>query len=99
MVRRGTAGNPTEQRTSQGAYPAEFVRDRILDLIRNPAGPRSDAVPAHLAPLIERTFRDTYMLATKMRDEMTATGHGEQLDELINEARELQDSLLKMPSE
>ena len=39
------------------------------------------------------------MLATKMRDEMTAAGDREQLGELINEARELQDSLLKKPSQ
>ena len=37
------------------------------------------------------------MLATKMRDEMTDAGDEEKLDELINEARELQDSLLKKP--
>ena len=41
------------------------------------------------------TLKHTYMLATRMRDEMTETGHKEQLDELINEARELQNSLLK----
>ena len=34
-----------------------------------------------------------------MRDEMTAAGDGEKLDELINEARELQDSLIADPSE
>ena len=82
-----------------GITPAEFVRDRILDLIRNPDAPGHDAVPAHLAPLVERTFRYTYMLATRMRDEMTNAGDEKQLAELINEARELQDSLLKKPSE
>ena len=49
--------------------------------------------------MVERTFRYTYMLATRMRDEMTDAGDEEKLDELINEARELQDSLLKKPSE
>ena len=82
---------------TSGITPAEFVRDKILDLIRSPTAPGNNAVPAHLAPLIERTFRYTYMLATKMRDEMTAAGDGEQLDELINEARELQQSLLGDP--
>ena len=82
-----------------GITPAEFVRDTILDFIRNPDTPAHDAVPAHLAPLVERTFRYTYMLATRMRDEMTDAGDEEKLDELINEARELQDSLLKKPSE
>ena len=84
---------------TSGITPAEFVRDRILDLIRNPDAVGHDAFPAHLAPLVERTFRYTYILATRMRDEMTDAGDEEKLDELINEARELQDSLLKKPSE
>ena len=83
---------------TSGITPAEFVRDTILDLIRNPDALGHDAVPAHLAPLVERTFRYTYMLATRMRDQMTDDGDEEKLDELINEARELQDSLLKKPS-
>ena len=82
---------------TSGITPAEFVRDRILHLLRNPGAPASAAVPAHLAPLVERTFRYTYMLATRMRDEMIAAGHGEQLDALINEARGLQESLLRDP--
>lgn len=78
-----------------GITPAEFVRERILDLIRNPAAVDSLAVSSNLAPLIERTFRYTYMLATRMRDDMTDGGLTKELDQLINEARELQDSLLK----
>ena len=35
------------------------------------------------------------MLATRMRDEMAEGGLTAELDQLINEARELQDSLLK----
>ena len=83
---------------SSGITPAEFVRDTILDLIRSPDAPGDDAVPARLTPLVERTFRYTYMLATRMRDEMTAAGDQDKLDELINEARELQDSLPKKTS-
>ena len=83
---------------TSGITPAEFVRDRILDLVRNPGTAHSSASPADLAPLIERTFRYTYMLATRMRDEMNEAGNGKKLDELIDEARALQDSLLKTPS-
>jgi len=46
-----------------------------------------------LAPLIERTFRATYMLASRMRDEMLDAGRSEELDALIRAARELQDEL------
>ena len=55
---------------SLGITPAEFVRDRVLELIRHPNTHASAAVPAYLVPLIERTFRYTYMLATKMRDDI-----------------------------
>ena len=48
-----------------------------------------------LAPLIERTFRYAYMVATKMRDEMLEAGQEEELEVLIGEARALQDELLK----
>ena len=80
---------------SLGVTPAEFVRERTLDLVRNPSAADSLPIPSNLAPLIERTFRYTYMLATRMRDEMDEGGLAAELDQLINEARELQDSLLK----
>ena len=76
-----------------GITPAEFVRDRILALVRRPPGADSAAIPADLVPLIERTFRYTYMLATKMRDDLTDAGQHEQLEPLIAEARKLQDAL------
>ena len=54
---------------------------------------------ASLSPLIERTFRYTYMLATRMRDEMLDDGKRKDLDHLVDEARKLQTSLLKGVSE
>lgn len=44
-------------------------------------------------PLIERTFRYTYMLATRMRDDLIEHGHNETLECLIEEARKLRDDL------
>ena len=82
-----------------GVPAAEYVRERILDIARDPNGAGSVAVPANLVPLIERTFRYTYMLATRMRDDMTDEGQAEVLDNLVKEARELQDTLLATPSE
>ena len=76
-----------------GLTPPEFVRERILDLVRNPSAADSLAIPSNLAPLIERTFRYTYMLATRMRNDMADGGLS--LDQLVNEAQEHQDSLLK----
>ena len=40
------------------------------------------------------TFRATYIMATKMRDEMLDAGRKEELDELAAAARGLQDEIL-----
>ena len=76
-----------------GVTPAEFVRARILELVRNSAASDAVSIPANLAPLIERTFRYTYMLATRMRNEMVDRRQADELDKLVNEARALQDDL------
>ncbi len=79
---------------------AEFVRERILALARNPEeadrGPESAEpapVAASMAPLIERMFRYTWFLATERRDAMAREGRGDELDKLVAEARAFQDSL------
>ena len=69
---------------------AEFVRERMLAIARNPS---ADAIPTDLVPLIKRTFRYAYMIATKMHDDMAREGRGEEMEKLIADARELQDSL------
>ena len=79
----------------RGLAAPEFVRFAALAVIRDGTGDPA----ARLAPLIERTFRATYMLATKMRDEMLDAGRGEDLDALIRTARELQDELTGAASE
>ena len=70
---------------AHGLPAAEFVRERMLAVARAPS--------ADLAPLIERTFRYTYMIATKMRDDMDREGRAEEMEKLIDDARKLQDSL------
>ena len=72
---------------------AEFVRERILALARAPGSADRTAVPASMAPLIERMFRYTWFLATEKRDAMLREGRGEELDALVAEARSLQESL------
>ena len=78
---------------------AEFVRERILALVRAADGSGSLAVPASLAPLIERMFRYTWFLATERRDAMLHEGRGEELDRLISEARAFQESLGRDPAD
>ena len=75
------------------SLPAEFVQDRILELIRNPGAATPVALPSNLVPLVERSLRYSYMIATKIRGEMIAEGREEELDTLIKEARTLQDTL------
>ena len=84
---------------SHGVPVAEFVRDKVLDVSRSNFPADSAESLASLSPLIERTFRYTYMLATRMRDEMLDDGKGKDLDHLVDEARKLQTSLLKGVSE
>ena len=82
-----------------GITPAEFVRERILGLIRHDPGAASAVIPASLAPLVERTFRYAWILATIKRDEMIAEGRTEEIDRMVKEARELQNTLQRSTSE
>ena len=77
---------------------AEFVRKRILDIARRGDSPNAAVIPDDLAPLIERTFRYTYMLATLKRDELIRDGRADEIEKLVNTARELQDQLEKPDS-
>ena len=72
---------------------AEFVRERILALARDPESAGPAPVPPSPAPLIERMFRYTWFLATEKRDAMVREGRQEELDALVGEARAFQESL------
>ena len=72
---------------------AEFVRKKILDTARSPTDNGRDAIPASLTPLIERTFRYTWMLLTHKRDELIREGRGEEMEKLAKAAQELQGQL------
>ena len=76
----------------RGLTGPEFVRFAALQAIAEDR-PVSDPV-ARLAPLIEMTFRGTYIVATKLRDELLDEGRGEELDKLVAAARALQDEIL-----
>lgn len=72
---------------------AEFVREKILALVRTSgSAPAAEIAPA-LAPLIERMFRYSWFLATEKRDAMIREGREAELEELIGEARAFQESL------
>ena len=74
---------------ARGLTAPEFVRFATLALIADEGNSA-----ARLAPLIERTFRATYILASRLRNEMLDAGEQEELDAMIAAARGLQDELL-----
>ena len=70
--------------------PAEFVRFATLAAIEEGDGRGTPG----LAPLIETTFRASYLLASRVREEMLAAREHEAQESLIGEARDRQDALL-----
>ena len=72
---------------------AEFVRERVLALVRGSERAVIPAVAPPLAPLIERMFRYTWFLATEKRDAMVREGREVELEKLVAEARAFQESL------
>ena len=72
---------------------AEFVRERVLALVRGSERAVIPAVAPSLAPLIERMFRYTWFLATERRDAMVREGREAALEKLVAEARAFQESL------
>ena len=80
---------------TRGLAAAEFVRFATLAAIGDESsGLRDTGGLDRLAPLIERTFRYGYMIATKMRDDMLSAGQDEEVNALIDSARALQTDLL-----
>ncbi|MDE0031503.1 MAG: hypothetical protein OXU42_19150 [Deltaproteobacteria bacterium] len=79
---------------ARGFTAPEFVRFAALTAVADEGNSA-----ARLAPLIERTFRATYILATRLRNEMLDAGEQEELEEMIAAARGLQDELLNGASD
>lgn len=76
-----------------GIPVAEFVRFKLLTIARGNANDDSAAIIASLAPLIERTFRYTWILATHKRDELILEDRLDEIEKLVKQARDLQDRL------
>ena len=66
----GHTGKPVRGRSDDRPTAAELIRGRMLTAAGNASGVEASAIPVGLAPLIERTFRYAYLLATLKRDEM-----------------------------
>ena len=79
---------------TQDLPAAEFVRERILPIARNTS---VASVPADFVPFIERTLRYTYMMETKMRDEMASEDRAGEMEKFIASALDLQESVRRGP--
>ena len=73
---------------ARGLAPAEYVRFSTLSAMAD-----NCSSLARLIPIIEQTFRGTYVVASKMRYEMLEAGQDEKLGALIADARKVQQKL------
>ncbi len=73
----------------RGLTPSEFVRHATLAAIEE----RDGVSMTRLAPIVETTFRATYVLMSKLNDDMLEAGDEERLEALVAEAEEMQADL------
>ena len=74
---------------ARGLTGPEFVRFAALAALAGDGAKRD-----RHAPLIEMTFRAAHIMMCRMRTDMLDAGREDELDELIEDARALQDELL-----
>ena len=80
----------------RGMTVTELIRATVLTALgEEPALADSGG---RLAPQVEQMFRYTHILATALRNEMLKNGRGDELEELIRSARELQSELSRPPA-
>ena len=72
----------------RGLTPSEFVRFATLAVIEDGAS------LGRLAPLVKTTFRATYMLMSRLSEDMLKDGETEKLETLVADADEVQEELL-----
>ena len=76
IVPDGHTEKPVRGHSDDHPDDAELIRGRMPAAGGNASGGEASAIPVGLAPLIERTFRYAYLLATLKRDEMVDEGRG-----------------------
>ena len=81
-----------------GATPAEFIRNAALALAREETSVDSGPMPSGIPSMIERIYRGVYLLATLKREELVREGRQDDLDRIMKDARESQDSIVENAS-
>ena len=74
--------------------PATFVRSAALAAAADRAEARESSLPPGIVELIKRIYLGTYLTSTLKRDEMIREGRQEELDRVVEAAREIRDGLL-----
>lgn len=82
-----------------GATAAEFIRNAALALAGEETGVDSGPMPSGIAAQIERIYRGVYLLSTLKRDELLRDGRKNELDRVMKDARESQNSIAENTSE
>ena len=80
----------------RGMTVTELIRATVLTALGEE--PALEDSGGRLAPQVEQMFRYTHILATALRNEMLKNGRGDEMEELIRSARELQSELSNPPA-
>ena len=79
----------------RGIPAAEYVRNAAMDAAEG----RTAALDAEMVETIRRIYRSTYIVATLKRNEMHREGRAEEIEKMVQAARESQALLRKQASE
>ena len=80
----------------RGMTVTELIRTTVLSALGEEPALKDSG--GRLAPQVEQMFRYTHILATALRNEMLKNGRGDELEELIRSARDLQSELSNPPA-
>ena len=83
-----------EVATRRGLSAGELIRYGALAAAEYRPGHPSGAIPEDLGALIKASYRGIYILSTLKRDEMNQEGRGEEMDTMVQKARDAQASIL-----
>ena len=81
LVERAAAG--------RGIPAAEYVRNAAMDAAKG----KIAALDAEMVETIRRIYRSTYIVATLKRDELLREGRGDEVERMVESARNSQASL------
>ena len=94
-VRAASIWNLIEEvATGRGLSAGELIRYGALAAAEYRPGHPSGAIPEDLGALIKASYRGIYILSTLKRDEMNQEGRGEEMDTMVQKARDAQASIL-----